>query len=128
VLRSLIHFWRMNLAVIAGVAVTTAVLTGALMVGDSLRGSLRDLTLDRLGRTDQALLNNRFFPATLASRLALQPDFAAHHVDQFFTDCQTQSCAAVFAGGGGVGLGKRLKKFAGLLLGQPDTGVSDREL
>ncbi len=68
--RSLIHFWRMNLAVVAGVAVTTAVLTGALMVGDSLRGSLQDLTLDRLGQIDQALLNQRFFPAELGSRLA----------------------------------------------------------
>ncbi len=79
--RSLIHFWRMNLAVIGGVAVTTAVLTGALMVGDSLRGSLRDLTMDRLGRTDQALLNNRFFPADLASRLARQPELQATAAD-----------------------------------------------
>ena len=68
--RSLIHYWRMNLAVIAGVAVTTAVLTGALLVGDSLRGSLRDLTLDRLGQIDRALLNNRLFPDSLAERLA----------------------------------------------------------
>ena len=71
----------MNLAVIAGVAVTTAVLTGALMVGDSLRGSLRDLTLDRLGRTDQALLNNRFFPSELASRLSRQPEMGSNHLD-----------------------------------------------
>lgn len=72
-LRSLIHYWRMNLAVVAGVAVTTAVLTGALLVGDSLRGSLRGLTLDRLGRIDQALLNHRFFPEDLANRMANQP-------------------------------------------------------
>ena len=39
-----------------GVAVATAVLTGALLVGDSVRGSLRDLTLQRLGRIDSALV------------------------------------------------------------------------
>lgn len=70
--RSLRHYWRMNLAVIASVAVTTAVMTGALLVGDSLRGSLQDLTLERLGRIDHALINNRFFPETLADRLAEQ--------------------------------------------------------
>jgi len=43
------------------VAVCGAVLTGALLVGDSVRGSLRDLTLDRLGRIDVALLGERFF-------------------------------------------------------------------
>src|SRR3954452_20543423 len=41
-LRNLAHHWRGNLAVLLGVAVGAAVLTGALFVGDSLRGSLRD--------------------------------------------------------------------------------------
>lgn len=39
-LRNLRFHWRGNLAVLLGVAVGTAVLTGALLVGDSLRGSL----------------------------------------------------------------------------------------
>jgi len=72
-LRALIHFWRVHLAVILGAAVATAVLTGALVVGDSVRGSLRDLTLDRLGRIDFALVSQRFFPAELARRLAEHP-------------------------------------------------------
>ena len=42
--RNLRYFRAANLAVVAGMAVATAVLTGALMVGDSVRGSLRDLT------------------------------------------------------------------------------------
>jgi ABC-type lipoprotein release transport system permease subunit len=63
VLASLCHHWPANLAVACGVAVGTAVLTGALLVGDSLRGSLRDLTLDRLGEIDEALLPGRFFSA-----------------------------------------------------------------
>lgn len=61
VLASLLHHWRMNLAVACGVAVGTAVLTGALLVGDSMRGSLRHLTLDRLGRIDEALVADHFF-------------------------------------------------------------------
>jgi ABC-type lipoprotein release transport system permease subunit len=44
-------------------------LTGALLVGDSLRGSLRDLTEARLGWVDQAVLGSRFFRATLADDL-----------------------------------------------------------
>ena len=50
--RSLAHYWRLNLAVLLAAAVATAVLTGALLIGDSIRGSLRDLTLDRLGKID----------------------------------------------------------------------------
>ena len=39
------HFWKMNVAVACGVAVGTAVLTGALLVGDSMQGSLSALRL-----------------------------------------------------------------------------------
>ena len=47
--RNLTYFWRTNLAVVAGVAIAVSVLAGALLVGDSVRGSLRDLFLRRLG-------------------------------------------------------------------------------
>ena len=67
-LRGLIHHWRLNVAVALAAAVATAVLTGALMVGDSVRGSLRDLTLQRLGRVDEALVRDRFFDADLVER------------------------------------------------------------
>ena len=67
-LRSNLTFHRrIHLAVALGVAVATAVLTGALVVGDSMRGSLRSLTLDRLGRIDDVLLADRFFRAELAA-------------------------------------------------------------
>ncbi len=69
-LRTLIHYWRVHLAVALGAAVATAVLGGALLVGDSVRGSLRELTLDRLGRIDLALLPGRFFREGLAEDLA----------------------------------------------------------
>ena len=73
--RSLIHYWRLNLAVILGAAIATAVLTGALLVGDSVRGSLRQLTLERLGQIDEALVTNLFFRQNLAENLAAAPPF-----------------------------------------------------
>ncbi|MCL2005326.1 MAG: ABC transporter permease [Planctomycetaceae bacterium] len=48
-LRSLWYDRWINLAVMVGVLCAAAVLTGALLVGDSMRGSLQALTLDRLG-------------------------------------------------------------------------------
>jgi len=45
ILRNLVYFRAANLAVALGMAVATAVLTGALMVGDSVRGSLRALAV-----------------------------------------------------------------------------------
>src|SRR5712675_2247390 len=76
-LRNLFYHWRGNLAVLLGVAVSTAVLTGALLVGDSLRGSLKDLTNRRLGWVDQALVATKFFRAELASRDKLHADKVA---------------------------------------------------
>jgi ABC-type lipoprotein release transport system permease subunit len=67
IVRSLVHHLRVNVAVALGVAVATAVLTGALLVGDSVRGSLRHLALDRLGSIDSVLLTQRFFRTELAS-------------------------------------------------------------
>jgi ABC-type antimicrobial peptide transport system permease subunit len=56
VLRNLRFHWRGNFAVLLGVAVGSAVLTGALLVGDSLRGSLRDRAERQLGGVDAAAL------------------------------------------------------------------------
>ena len=69
ILRSLLYFWRTNLAVLAGVATTVGVLAGALLVGDSVRASLRDLSQLRLGKTDHVLSSEYFFPASLAERI-----------------------------------------------------------
>ena len=59
--RSAVYYWRTNLAVTLGVAAAVSVLAGALVVGDSVRGSLRDIALGRLGRTDQVLSSMGFF-------------------------------------------------------------------
>ncbi|MFM7152196.1 MAG: ABC transporter permease, partial [Gemmataceae bacterium] len=70
ILDSLRHHLRGNLAVLLGVLVGSTVLTGALLVGDSLQGSLRDRSLRQLGWVDQALVSPRLFRAGLAGELA----------------------------------------------------------
>ncbi len=77
VYRGLTHYWRTNIAVILGVATAVAVLAGALLVGDSVRGSLRDLVVQRLGRADQLVLSSGFFREQLAGDLIADPAFAA---------------------------------------------------
>ena len=76
-LRGLRYYWRTNLAMIAGVATAVAVLAGALLVGDSVRGSLRDLVRERLGRTDRAVLATGFFREALADDVRADPAFGA---------------------------------------------------
>ncbi|MFY9610983.1 MAG: FtsX-like permease family protein [Blastocatellia bacterium] len=67
--RNLTYFWRSSLAVVLGVATAVAVLAGALLVGDSVRGSLRDLFVQRLGKTDQVIASTNFFREKLADEL-----------------------------------------------------------
>ncbi len=66
--RSLLYHWRSNLAVALGVMAATAVLTGALVVGDSVSGSLRHLAIDRLGDIDAALVTPHFFRTETGGR------------------------------------------------------------
>ena len=68
-LRSLTHFWRINLAVVAGVGVAVSVLAGAFLVGTSVRASLRDLALQRLGNVDQVVTAGAFFREALAEEV-----------------------------------------------------------
>ena len=76
--RNLAHFWRTNLAVVAGVAAAVAVLAGALLVGDSVRASLRDLVLQRLGNVTHVITSENFFREQLAADIAGQPQFKEH--------------------------------------------------
>ena len=75
VFRSLKYYWRTNTAVLLGVAVAVAVLSGALLVGDSVRGSLRAMVLERLGRTDQVVLSSGFLGEQLVEELQKDPEF-----------------------------------------------------
>ncbi len=64
--RNLTHYWRTNLAVLGGVAAAVAVLAGALLVGESVRASLRDLAISRLGNTGSVVTSATFFREKLA--------------------------------------------------------------
>lgn len=68
-LRSLVHYRAAHVAVVAGVATAVAVLAGALLVGESLRGSLREQVTRRLGRVDHVVTSPGFFRAELADDL-----------------------------------------------------------
>ena len=81
VLNGLSHYWRTNLAVVGGVAVAVTVLAGALIVGDSVRGSLRDLVLQRLGRADLVIVSSDFFRTQLAEDLRADESFRQDFVD-----------------------------------------------
>src|SRR6516162_1538511 len=101
VLRNLRYHWRGNLAVLLGVAVGTAALTGALLVGDSLRGSLRERALRRLNDVDAAMIAGRFVRQQLPRDLnddAIQPAILLR------ATAETVDKAGAFRRAGGVSL------------------------
>jgi putative ABC transport system permease protein len=70
ILRSLRFHLRAHLGVLLGATLGSAILIGALLVGDSVRGSLRDMALARLGNTELAIATgDRPFEASLVQRL-----------------------------------------------------------
>jgi len=75
VFRGLGYYWGTNAAVVVGVATAVAVLAGALLVGDSVRGSLRDLVRQRLGQADRVVVSSRFFRESLADDLRADEAF-----------------------------------------------------
>ena len=71
IFRSLQYYRRTHIWVVLGTMVSTAILVGALVVGDSVRFSLRQLVFDRLGKTQFVLSSgDRFFRAKLAENLS----------------------------------------------------------
>ena len=66
VLRSIFYYRRTHLVVAVAVMISTAVIGGALIVGDSVRYSLQMMTLQRLGNITHALASHRFFTQSLA--------------------------------------------------------------
>lgn len=69
-IRGLRFHARSHASVFGGVLIATAVLTGALLMGDSVDATLRDIALARLGSVDQAIsLPNRFIRGGIAEEL-----------------------------------------------------------
>ena len=70
-LRSAWHYRRTHMGTLLGVVVASAVLVGALLVGDSVTYSLRRLALLRLGGTEYAVdAGARFFDERISSETA----------------------------------------------------------
>jgi len=71
VFRSITYYRRTHLWVVLGTMVSTTILVGALIIGDSIRYSLRQIVFDRLGETEFALSSgDRFFRTALAEKLS----------------------------------------------------------
>jgi len=70
-IRSSLRFYaKSHLGTLLGVMVASAILVGALAIGDCVRESLRDLALTRIGKTTFALASaDRFFRSALADDL-----------------------------------------------------------
>ena len=75
--RSLTYYWQTNLVVVLGVAIAVSVLAGALLIGESVRGSLRDLSSRRLGKTDDLISSAGFFREQLATDLEQRGQFVS---------------------------------------------------
>lgn len=64
------YYWKGHLGTILGTILGAGVLTGALLVGDSVKGSLLKQALIRVGNISQALVSgDRFFSETLVNNL-----------------------------------------------------------
>ncbi len=75
--RSLRFHWRSHLGVVLGAAIGSAALIGALVVGDSVKGSLRERALRQLGPVNITLdAKDRMFREDLVKRLLL---WLSHH-------------------------------------------------
>jgi putative ABC transport system permease protein len=70
IIRSLFHFYKRNLLLSLGIAISTAVLTGALIVGDSVKYSLQQIVGQRLGSITHTMQSgDRYFTADLSEEI-----------------------------------------------------------
>ncbi len=79
ILKSFIHYLKANLLVALGVAISTMVLTGSLIIGDSVRYSLEQATYYRLGKmTHLVAVTERYFRQEMAQDMeAANPEIQA---------------------------------------------------
>lgn len=68
--RNLRFYWRTNAAVVAGIGIAAATLTGSAIVGESVKRSLNEIATGRIGRAEGALLASQPFSDSLPERLA----------------------------------------------------------
>jgi putative ABC transport system permease protein len=70
IVRGVLYYRGVNAAVFLAVAVATAVIAGALIVGDSVRTSLRVMSMQRLGGITHVLHSPQFVTQELSTRVA----------------------------------------------------------
>ena len=81
IIESLWYYRKQHIAVFLTTIVSTAVLTGALIVGDSVKYSLTNLVDKRLGNIEYALVSgDRFVSSQLASKIAKDVNIATASV------------------------------------------------
>ncbi len=77
--RNLRHALSKKLWLFLAIALATALITGALILGSSVRQSQRDAAESRLGRVDSAIIpQNQWFGASLAQRVAADSEALIH--------------------------------------------------
>ncbi len=68
---NLVHYWKKHLLLALGVAISGAVITGALLVGDSVQYSLKRIVEQRLGAVTHVLkAGDRYFTTALSRKVA----------------------------------------------------------
>lgn len=79
ILHSLRHYWRGHLGLLLGSFLACAILSGSLVIGDSVRASLRRVAALRLGKTQGGLIGgDRWFTEALAGRVGAAPMIQMH--------------------------------------------------
>lgn len=78
ILSSARHYWRGHLGLVLGAFLASAILSGSLLVGDSVRASLRRVAELRLGKIDTGVLGgDRWFTEGLAQKTNSSPTIIA---------------------------------------------------
>lgn len=74
ILHSLRHYWRGHLGLLLGSFLASAILSGSLVIGDSVRASLRRVAALRLGKVQGGLIGgDRWFTEALAGKVGAAP-------------------------------------------------------
>ncbi|MFN7841918.1 MAG: FtsX-like permease family protein [Pirellula sp.] len=75
-IQSLSHFRSLLFPVVIGVAIAATVIVGALIVGDSVRGSLRFMAMDRIGKIETVLIAPRWFKESIIDQSKIKGSYA----------------------------------------------------
>lgn len=93
---NLVYYWKKHLLLALGVAISGAVITGALLVGDSVQYSLGRIVEQRLGEVSHVLkAGDRYFTSELSQKVA--------------DDLDIQTSALLLQEGAAVGDGGKLR-------------------